>query len=559
MSAVSLEIRPADLPTPPKVALEIMRACARDDCSNADLGTLAARDAALAAEALRIVNSAWFGFREEVLTVAHAAVILGQRALRNLVLCIAVRDALADTVIAGFDNAQFAEDSLRRAVAAGLLAPFTGVDREEAFTAGLLQDFGLLALFVARTDAGVTLADLRCLDPDRRVALERERFGATHDATGAALAGQWELPQDLCAAISAHHAPQTADLPALAKTLRGADWVAAVYETADHAACLTGCRALLGDLLGLLPEQVDACLEQLPQSLAAAARDLGVRAGAQPSFEALMREANATLAEENLSYQELTLRLRNTLRERDRLAAELDRELEQAREIQRALLPGPGPDQFPVVGVNVSAKQLSGDFYDYFPLADGGIFFCLGDVSGKGANAAILMAKVAGLCRCLARRGGPLAELVETVNREITETSAHGMFVTLACGVFDPGRARLAFVNAGHLPGLLLAPGQKPRLLKALGPPLGVLEESVYRETVCTMSGSSLYLFSDGVTECRDADGGELGIGGLLKLLAASDAQSPQQQLQFVVEQLIGAGREARDDLTLVRVTAAAT
>jgi sigma-B regulation protein RsbU (phosphoserine phosphatase) len=99
-----------------------MRACSRDDCSNADLGTLAARDSALTAETLRIVNSAWFGFREEVRTVAHAAVILGQRALRNLVLCIAVRDALKGTQIANFDTEQFAEDCLRRAVAARVLA-----------------------------------------------------------------------------------------------------------------------------------------------------------------------------------------------------------------------------------------------------------------------------------------------------------------------------------------------------------------------------------------------------------------------------------------------------
>ena len=76
---------------------------------------------------------------------------------------------------------------------------------------------------------------------------------------------------------------------------------------------------------------------------------------------------SATLAAENLSYQELTLRLQNTLQERGRLAAELDREFEQAREIQRALLPGSMPEGFPLVGVNVSTKQLSGDFYDYFP------------------------------------------------------------------------------------------------------------------------------------------------------------------------------------------------
>ncbi|MDH3451719.1 MAG: HDOD domain-containing protein, partial [Gammaproteobacteria bacterium] len=383
MSALPLAIKPADLPTLPKVALEVMQACSRDDCSNAVLGTLAARDSALTAEALRVVNSAWFGFREEVRTVAHAAVILGQRALRNLVLCIAVRDALKGAQIANFDSGQFAEDSLRRAVAAGVLAEFAGLDRDEAFTAGLLQDFGLMVLFVARPQVDVRFTDLRKLDPQTRLALECARFAVGHDTAGTLIAEQWELPTDLREAIAAHHLDDAQQKSALAKTLCCADWLAAVYEVDERSACLAACRSLLGELLGLQAEQVDVCLEKLPQELAVAARDLGIKTGVQPSFEDLMRETNATLAEENLSYQELTLRLQNTLRDRDRLAAELDRELEQAREIQRALLPGPMPEDFPLIGFNISAKQLSGDFYDYFTLPDGRIFFCLGDVSGK--------------------------------------------------------------------------------------------------------------------------------------------------------------------------------
>ena len=202
LSALPITLKPADLPTPPKVALEIMQACSRDDCSNAVLGELAARDSALTAEALRIVNSAWFGFREEVRTVAHAAVILGQRALRNLVLCIAVRDALKGSRIANFDSGQFAEDSLRRAVAAGMLARLVGMDRDEAFTAGLLQDFGLMVLFVARPQAEVDFAALRKLDPASRLAMECTHFALGHDVAGAAIAEQWALPAELRAAIA---------------------------------------------------------------------------------------------------------------------------------------------------------------------------------------------------------------------------------------------------------------------------------------------------------------------------------------------------------------------
>lgn len=550
-------IKPADLPTPPKLALEIMQACARDDCSNAVIGALAARDSALTAETLRLVNSAWFGFSTQVRTVTHAAVILGRRAMRNLVLCIAVRDTLKAARIANFDGEQFAEDSLRRAVAARMLAEYTGLDHEEAFTTGLLQDFGLMVLFVALPQAELHHAELRALDPERRRTIERTRFPLGHDEAGALIAEQWGLPEDIREAIATHHCDDAIRESALGRTLRCADWLAAVYEVDERGACLATCRSLLGDLLGLQAEQVDGCLAKLPQELDRAALDLGIKTAAPQTFEDLMRVTNATLAEENLSYQELTLRLQTTLRERDRLASELDRELERAREIQRALLPGPTADDFPVCGLNVSAKMLSGDFYDYFPLPDGRVFFCLGDVSGKGANAAILMAKTAGLCRCLARQQMDLASLVEIVNREIAETSAQGMFVTLACGLYDPRSEQLSFVNAGHLPGLLLSPSAKPSLLQAQSPPLGVLDRISCAAQTYSLAGRELYLFSDGVTEHRTTEGAELGISGLLRLLSASREQSPADQLRFVMRQLLNDGEDTKDDLTLVRVSSA--
>ncbi|MDH3451739.1 MAG: serine/threonine-protein phosphatase, partial [Gammaproteobacteria bacterium] len=133
--------------------------------------------------------------------------------------------------------------------------------------------------------------------------------------------------------------------------------------------------------------------------------------------------------------------------------------------------------------------------------------------------------------------------------------SARGMFVTLACGVFNPESEQLVFVNAGHLPGLLLPASGKPQLLQAHAPPLGVLDEIACREEKYNLAACDLWLFSDGVTECRTRDGIELGIGGLLKLLQATREKTPREPLQFVVQQLLGDGSDARDDLTLVRLS----
>ena len=115
------------------------------------------------------------------------------------------------------------------------------------------------------------------------------------------------------------------------------------------------------------------------------------------------------------------------------------RELELAAEIQRNLLPPPRPRPFPIFGVNVPARTVSGDFFDILPRSDGRIAFCLGDVSGKGVNAALLMAKTASLYRCLARSIDRPGRVLRVLNDELAETSTRGMFVTMVAGLFDPG------------------------------------------------------------------------------------------------------------------------
>ena len=134
------------------------------------------------------------------------------------------------------------------------------------------------------------------------------------------------------------------------------------------------------------------------------------------------------------------------------------RELELAAEIQRSLLPEAEADDFPVHGINRPARTVSGDFFDFFPLADGRICFALGDVSGKGMNAALLMAKAASLFRCLGKTIHQPGRLLAQINAEIAETATLGMFITMVVGIYDPRTGIARFSNAGHEPLQLYAP-----------------------------------------------------------------------------------------------------
>ena len=101
------------------------------------------------------------------------------------------------------------------------------------------------------------------------------------------------------------------------------------------------------------------------------------------------------------------------------------------------LLPGPANDTLPVTGMNIPATEVSGDFYDFFELADGTIYFNVADVSGKGMNAAMLMAKTSSLLHCLAKSHSDPGLLLSQVNNEVCETATRGMFVTIVSGFID--------------------------------------------------------------------------------------------------------------------------
>lgn len=231
------------------------------------------------------------------------------------------------------------------------------------------------------------------------------------------------------------------------------------------------------------------------------------------------------------------------------------RELELAREIQRNLLPPPPAAGFPVRGVNYPAMEVSGDFFDYFALADGRIVWGLGDVSGKGMNAAMLMAKTIALFRCLGKVVPDMATLLVRLNDEIAETASHGMFVTMVAGVFDPVRGEIAFANAGHQPPLLRAADGSYREIEAECPPLGIMPDVVFVEQRVRLDGGRLFVFTDGVTEGRTASG-MLGLDGLTQLLDRHAAEGAEAQLAAVSETLLGStgGRRLHDDLTMLAV-----
>lgn len=242
-----------------------------------------------------------------------------------------------------------------------------------------------------------------------------------------------------------------------------------------------------------------------------------------------------------------------------RMAAELvqqervRKELELARQIQESLLPGPQAADFPVHGLNIPALEVSGDFFDFLRLPDGRIYFALADVSGKGMNAALLMAKTTSVLRCLAKTTPDAGTLLARVNDEICETATMGMFVTIVAGYLDPARRLVDLANGGHHPVLLVRPGEVTSLA-AGAPPLGVLPGIEFPGREVALDGGALYFYTDGISESQGADGRQLDAAGLRQIIAAVADVPPHQRLPALVDHWRRGGHHSHDDITLMLI-----
>lgn len=564
-------LQPSDLPAPPEAALRVMEACGDEEVDNRHIGSLVETDPALTAELLRMVNSAWFGFAREVRSVSRAISIIGHKTLRNLVLCIAIRDSVNDEQVHGLDLAPFWSAALYRAVAARLLGESAGLPGDECFTLGMVQDLGLLALVRARPAQAGAWDELLAADPDERHALEGRVFGLTHDDVGWVLANAWHLPADLAATIGEHHRFGHEELPENAdgETLRGvrlrrvawcADWLAAVFSYADKRRIVQHAREALAMGFDMDAQAADALLAAVSAGVGQAAEALGMDA-AHVSYESVLSEANLRLAEMNLDMQELNWRLQSALDARDRLAGALRRELDKARVLQRSLLPDPAHACFavdgmgcPFYGVNAPARTLSGDFFDYFRLSDGRWCFNIADVSGKGVEAALMMARTSSLFRCLARAELHPGRLLAALNDELGEMPLYGMFVTMVAGVLDPANGELSLVNAGHPPPLLFHRNGEMGVIPAQAPPLGILPGAQFPVTEYALDGGSLYMFTDGLVEAAGHSASKLGYPGIVDLVGEFREVPPPERPARMLSHVTRTHGIARDDVTILLV-----
>lgn len=245
------------------------------------------------------------------------------------------------------------------------------------------------------------------------------------------------------------------------------------------------------------------------------------------------------------------------LHEEEQALKKMKREVELAGKIQKQLLPKEQPDirQYSLCGRNVTARSVGGDYYDFIQLGDNRWAICLGDVSGKGLPASLLMSNLQAILRGQVIYQPSPGTLLKQANRQLYQSTNMEKFVTLFLGILDVSSHTLQYSSGGHEYPFLIHSDSTHKRLKTGGIPVGIMENQEYEEeTIDFKPGDKLVIYSDGITDSRNIKDEEFGEARLEQLLIEEANKSSQQLMDSIFNASLEHSKEFQlfDDMTMV-------
>ena len=259
-----------------------------------------------------------------------------------------------------------------------------------------------------------------------------------------------------------------------------------------------------------------------------------------------------------LYYNKLMSKLETTEVEKQKWRDRISNEVKLAVKVQENFLPKRNLENYPVNGINIAAREVSGDFFSFYPHNDS-IYFIIADVAGKGIHAGMVMAKASTLFEIMSRDKVDPDEMMLHMNNDLFLTKTGGMFVTCILGEYNIKSDEIRWVNGGHQPAIIRSINGDYQQFESNSPPMGVIrqkDKSVYKVNKIKLENKRFFAFTDGLSESLNSEGEEIGIEGSLKIIEDNFNADSGKQLSDISNVVISTAgsKNLSDDLTLISI-----
>ncbi len=257
-----------------------------------------------------------------------------------------------------------------------------------------------------------------------------------------------------------------------------------------------------------------------------------------------------------LYYNRLMSKLETTEAEKQKWRDRISNEVKLAVKVQENFLPKRNLENYPVNGINIPAREVSGDFFSFYP-HNSSVYFIIADVAGKGIHAGMVMAKASTLFEIMSRDKVDPDEIMFHMNNDLFLTKTGGMFVTSILGEYNIKTDELRWVNGGHQPAVIRSTNGDYQQYESNSPPMGVIlqkDKSVYKTHKVKLENKRFFAFTDGLSESLNRSGEEIGIDGSIKMIEDNFNTNTGKQLSDISNMVVkNAGKNSlSDDLTLI-------
>ena len=259
-----------------------------------------------------------------------------------------------------------------------------------------------------------------------------------------------------------------------------------------------------------------------------------------------------------LYYNKLMNKLERSESEKKLWRERISNEVKLAVKVQENFLPKRNLENYPVYGINLAAREVSGDFFSFYPHNDS-VYFIIADVAGKGIHAGMVMAKASTLFEIMSRDKVDPDEMMFHMNNDLFLTKTGGMFVTCILGEYNTITDEIRWVNSGHQPAIVRNEKGEYKQFESNSPPMGIVsqkDKSVYGINKIKLNGHRFYAFTDGLSESENESGQEIGIEGSIQVIEKNFNKDIKKQLTEITKDIINVANNNKlsDDLTLISI-----